>query len=464
MASLRKKAVLTAAVGLATGALLATGVLPLWPASVVVVAGLALVGVASVWRSGDLYVSVLSLSAALLVADAASRPFIDRAHVRAEDRYARLWRVDPSGVLHAPDVDVRWETVGNLAAQGGAVAEPRTVRFRTDALGLRTPPLSGPARVVLLGDSFGAGVGTSQESIAATVLTERHGLPTVNLSVSGASPYDEAVTLDAFVGDLDLEDDAVLLWMLFAGNDFGGECRRALPEPPSMWNRLRAGLGTFRVRSVVGYQLRRLRASPSVPVLAELSNGDPMTFYRPDLEFARLTPDEVRRLPSAECVGGAFDLVRDVADRAGLRLVVAVAPMKVQVYGEHAGMPRPAGGPSAVLESFARERGLPVVPLEPVLREAAAAGLEDGRLVWWQDDTHWNPLGHALVARTLADAIRAQRSTGLGAEALRGGGSTPSRTHTALGNPPPTSRPPGTRPRGRRTPFPSSVTRLPPLG
>ena len=386
------------------------GALPLGRGVALGVAVLALAGVVAVWRAPGLALSVAAVGLTLATADLATRPFLNRVHVRAEDRYARLWRVDPSGVAHDANVDVLWPTVGNLAAQGGAVREPRTVHFRTDAHGFRTDPLDGPAEVVLLSDSFGAGVGSSQEVLAAARLTARYGLPTVNLSVSGASPYDEAVTLAATLDGLDLAPDATLVWMLFAGNDFEGTCEATVPGPPSAWNRLRAWVATVRVRSVIGYLFRRLRAEPPVPSLRHLPDGTPMTFYAPDLAHADLTEEEASALPQAACVRGVVPEVQRLAASRGLRLIVAVAPMKVQVYGRYVGLGDPVGGPTAALRSFAAARRIPVVDLEPALAEAARAGLPEGRLVWWRDDTHWNAAGHAVVARVLADAIRADTS------------------------------------------------------
>ncbi len=391
---------------------LALGTVPTRPEAVGVVALLAVAGGVGVWRAPGLALAIGAAGLTLAVADLATRPFVDHVFVRPQDRYVRLWRVDPLGARHDAQVDVVWPTVGDLAATGGAVRQPRTVRFATDALGFRTDPLPGPAQVVLLGDSFGAGVGTDQDEIAASLLTTRHSLPTVNLSISGASPYDEAVTLADVVGGLDLAPDAVLVWMLFAGNDFADACQTSLPTPPSGWNRARAWWATFRVRSVIGQLVRRLHASPAVPVLATLPDGTAMTFYRPDLDWTQQTAGQVRASPEAACVRGVFGMVGELAREAGLRVVVAVAPMKVQVYGPAAGLGGGTGGAAAVLREFAREREMETLDLEPALADAARRGLPSGDVVWWRDDTHWNAAGHAVVARALAHALAADSAAG----------------------------------------------------
>ena len=395
---------LVAALGVAGLALapLGLGAVPAWPGTVAVSAGLALAGAVGVWRAPNGALVVASAGLTLALADLATRPLLDRVTVRPEDRYVRLWRVDPPASRMEPRVDVVWPTVGNLAALGGPVRQPRAVRFVTDAWGRRSDPLGGPAQVVLLGDSFGAGVGTSQEQTVASRLTARHGLATVNLSLAGASPYDAWLRLDAALPSLDLAPDATLVWLLFAGNDLAGACRERLPPPPSRVNRLRAWIATQRVRSVLGRTLRRLRASPEPPIQGQLPDGRPMLFFQPDLESAALTPAQALARPQAGCVRRVMGQVRALAARAGLRLLVAVTPTSAEVYGPSAGLPSLPGGTTAALRALATEQGLALVDLGPALSAAAQAG----ETVWWRDDTHWNGRGHAVAARVLAAAVR----------------------------------------------------------
>ncbi|MEM0961953.1 MAG: GDSL-type esterase/lipase family protein [Bacteroidota bacterium] len=384
---------------------LAVGAVPPWPEAVALTAGAALLGIASAWRQSGIVLTVIAVGSALVMADAVGRTLLDDVHVRPEDRYAELWRVDPPAVRYAPGVDTSWQTLGDLAALGAPVAHPRRVRFRTDSLGYRNDPLDGPAEVVLLGDSFAAGVGTSQEETVAGRLRRTHGLPTVTLAISGASPYDEGVMLDATLPRLALSPDAVLVWVLFAGNDFSGTCWDDLPAEPSAWNRLLARTATVRARSVLGHTLRRLRASPPAPLARPLPSGDSMAFYRPDLETIRLSEPEARDLPSATCVEQTIAHVQEITGREGLPLLVAVAPMKLQVYGGLVGLPDTPAGTASLLRSFAEERGIPVLDLEPALRRAAREGLPARRYIYWQDDTHWSPHGHALVAREIEQQV-----------------------------------------------------------
>lgn len=386
------------------------GVLPLGRLSASLSLLVALAGAVGVWRATGLALAVASAGLTFAIADLAARPLLDRVHFRPDDRHAVLWRVDPSVARLEPNVDVIWPTVGDLAALGGAVRVPRKVAFRTDGRGLRTDPLPAPAEVVLLGDSFGAGVGTGQEEIVSAYLT-RAGLPTVNLSVSGASPFDEAVTLADTLPTLDLAEDAVLVWLWFAGNDLGGACRDALPSPPSVFNRMWAEWATFRSHSVLGRLWLRATADPPAPVVGTLADGTELAFHRQYLEVSDLTEDEARALPQADCVAATARNVRDLAEGAGLKVVVAVAPMKAEIYGRAAGLPDRPYGTGAALLDIAAEAGFPVIDLRPPLAAAAHRDLAEGHLLWWPDDTHWNGTGHAVTAQTLAGAVRdAKRS------------------------------------------------------
>jgi lysophospholipase L1-like esterase len=54
------------------------------------------------------------------------------------------------------------------------------------------------------------------------------------------------------------------------------------------------------------------------------------------------------------------------------------------------------------LEAFCEEQGIILVDLKPVLvARAEALYGKQGEVLYWSDDTHWNPRGHAVVAEYL---------------------------------------------------------------
>ena len=93
------------------------------------------------------------------------------------------------------DQILEMESFGDLAAMIGdpALQERRRIVFRTDEFGFRNIPRSEPANVLILGDSFSAGTGTTDEDTFPRLLESNYGFRTYNLSYPGG-PYDQFIT------------------------------------------------------------------------------------------------------------------------------------------------------------------------------------------------------------------------------------------------------------------------------
>jgi hypothetical protein len=106
-------------------------------------------------------------------------------------------------------------------------------------------------------------------------------------------------------------------------------------------------------------------------------------------------------------LAGLGDLV-DVVERDRVRVVLALAPSRLQIYpAELARVAARDGAPLADVDAdlpqrrlaaFAAGRGLPLVDLTPALRDAAAAG----EVLYQRNDTHWNARGNAVAGIELA--------------------------------------------------------------
>ncbi len=158
---------------------------------------------------------------------------------------------------------VRFETVshGDLIDISGLREHrvQRPIRFETDEYGYRNSASADdrPLDVVVLGDSYGAGASTTQEATFAALLETRYGHRTYNLSVGGLGPLQELLTLRFEAPRLSLEPDAVLIWLLFTGNDLGdidADDFEAAPAGPL--GRVQISVSIWRKRS----PLRRLLA------------------------------------------------------------------------------------------------------------------------------------------------------------------------------------------------------------
>jgi hypothetical protein len=237
-------------------------------------------------------------------------------------------------------------------------------------------------------------------------------------------------------------DRGVLIYEYFAGSGppplhalppvpQSVRCRRLLgpwSTPPrctaltQLLHRLRIPpLNVYAWRAVRWLRDDRWLPNPSASrvVRARLANGDDVLFLAGEREYTLAERWE------EPLVRYATWLQEQVAE-AGLTLLVVLTPEKYAVYA-----PLLAGEADAALlpryEFLARveqaldAQGIPVVNLTPPLRAAARAALDQGRSVYWRDDTHWNAAGARAAAEAVAPRLRALL-TGLpraGAQAVR---------------------------------------------
>ena len=119
-----------------------------------------------------------------------------------------------------PTITLDFLAFGDLAAMAGdpSLREYRRIAFETDHAGFRNRPISASIDVVVLGDSFGAGAGTTQAETFSSLLDTRYGCRTYNLAFPGG-PYFEYLNAAIELPRLPLAPHATLLWSLFTGND-----------------------------------------------------------------------------------------------------------------------------------------------------------------------------------------------------------------------------------------------------
>jgi lysophospholipase L1-like esterase len=280
------------------------------------------------------------------------------------------------------------------------IAQARDVVFRTDSDGFRNDADYRGQRYVLVGDSFIAAVGDSQEDMLNAQLARDHGIETYNLGHPG-DLGDYLAYIEGFRRRHG-EDFKVLLF-LFEGNDFPD----ALPPPrhqryPAFalfWKRyynLFSDTGVFRLtRSLIKRATRFGSIARSEDVAIHPVGDVPMGFYQPYIEASRRA--EYR--PGPEVAAALATLAPQLEH-------VFFVPTKYRVYhkqiapAEH--LPNAHWG---WLADICRSHGLRCTDLTPALTAAAERLLPQGRFTWWRDDTHWNAEGMAVAARAVAAAL-----------------------------------------------------------
>jgi hypothetical protein len=316
---------------------------------------------------------------------------------------------------YTPNISTTRRIYGDLAAISGEPKDKvfRNERFVTDDRGFRnfTPDNpSEPTKILILGDSYGVGSDTTQELTWPVLLRQNLGGDVRNLSLPG-SPADELYTLLTELPNLSLSKDAVVVWMIFSGNDLKESFRsldlmedierRRLP----FFDSLMVKILNFHHRSALSRLIEASRANGTKPRVEYLSVGgdDRMLVYRPYLEMSKLTRQEVEQLPAFNSFTATMEKMKETSCKNGFSVLVVLAPSKEEVYAR-ANASVEESAVAASVSSLCRRLSFEVLDLGPIMVRAS-----NDKSLWWRDDTHWNAEGNSVAA----EAIGARLKNGL---------------------------------------------------
>jgi hypothetical protein len=278
------------------------------------------------------------------------------------------------------------------------IAEPRPVVYRIDSYGFRNDADYQGQRYLLVGDSFIAGSGNSQDDMLSAQLRRDYAIDSYNLAHPG-DVLDYAAYVAGFKASH--RTDAKVLLFIFEGNDFVEsrvKTRSAVAMFFKRYSNLFSATNVFRVtRSLYARATRSSKISASQYLtIAELNAG----------KIAFLTQYvDVTRTVSQQPIG-SFE--RAIQAMSGDIAHIYFIPTKYRVYHKHinpgATLPNAAWD---YLQRVCRQNRLSCINLTPALIEASDALLTRDELTWWRDDTHWNRNGIAAAARAVAASLGA---------------------------------------------------------
>lgn len=272
--------------------------------------------------------------------------------------------------------------------------------------------------VVVVGDSFML-AGPRMEDTFAGMLQAKIGVPVYNYGVDGRGPLWPMARFLASKRFL-ARPPRVVVWGLLerslhsmAVSDptdadlvpppHGWPFRRGAFSPEALKRSLPDTSATAQVMSRLWTTVRGLFPLLQQAVVVEAPEVK-MLFYRPAIRSERRPLDS----ESLNRIVRMVALVDDICRQRHMQLVILLIPDKERVY--RAWIPRNAvtsppdtGNPSNLMyvEACLREASIDVVNLLPLFEEAAA----QGGLLYWRDDTHWNPVGVELAVQSVADDI-----------------------------------------------------------
>lgn len=228
-----------------------------------------------------------------------------------------------------------------------------------------------------------------------------------------------AARLSLTVKSLHLLEGATIVVPLYIGNDLQ-ECTEDAEKHISAgrvsgWRSLHIALQDYRSRSPLrqlGMRLiyRWVFADPVVSV-RELPDGNQMLFYKPHTQAANLSVAAVEQEPNFQRLTSSLKRIHALASENRASTLVVIIPTKEEVYGwilrkeplendlsQSSGLAR-------AVQSFCNSEKIPCIDLRPALAEEAKNVWKQGDLLWWRDDSHWNPQGHQTAARLISQAL-----------------------------------------------------------
>ncbi len=406
----------------------------------------------------SLLVFLISLSISLCCIDFALRPLVGKKLAfTPEANFSRKLPYLPSLGRFDSNVDYSGTGYGDLAAMTNdlSIRQPREIAIQTDDRGFRNQKVPNIVDVLVLGDSFGAGMGTTQKLTFASLLETKWGHQVYNLSFPACGPYQQFLNFAIESPSLKFASPSVLLWIIYTGNDledlYGDTWDvSTLPKLEAPWT-WKVSYRPFMDRSPINRLMERFRyrfwkkdkvnfnvikrvipspsaesfsrvlqPSPSAESFSRVLQPSPsaMLFLPSQEAQARQTRSEVELHPHFPKLERTFAAMRLLAKNQGLSPVVLILPTKGEVYRWILEERLPqlednqsSGFAQAMLRMCDRVQ-LHCLDTKPYLvEEAYRLFKSSGMLLWWSDDTHLNENGHAILAAWIAREVLASRST-----------------------------------------------------
>jgi hypothetical protein len=323
-----------------------------------------------------------------------------------------------------PNVSIIGEAYGDLAAMTGnmALRVPRRMTFMTDDAGFRNGETQWPIDVLVLGDSFGAGAGVTQKNMVSQLLQTKYGWSTYNLSFPACGPWHQYVNLAIESPRLQLAPHAVVIWMLYTGNDLDDEYGSTWTVAELPWrsklSAWRVSYKTFRGRSPIRqitdnlyWRSKKANEMKRNVITAVLPDGRPVLFLEGQEAWGRRSRADVERHPNFPNLIRTMEEMKRLTEERGLRLLIAILPTKGEVYRSllegRPSLPEdsdPSGFSEAIFGVCDKVHLHCVDPKSGLIAKARQLW-SAGDLLWWRDDTHLGEQGHEALAEILAQQI-----------------------------------------------------------
>lgn len=326
----------------------------------------------------------------------ADEKFRTKKNIYEKNVYEEIFM--PHGDLYVLD--------GGLNKKRNLIKEPRQQIFITDSHGFRNN-LSKieDADIILLGDSFIVGNGTTQEHIPANILSRISNKKIASIAYGRTKPSDYEIMLNKYL-DI-IKNDAKIYVFYFEGNDFEKKHKKVSQKEINISNkinhiyfklnetnqRIERAKDKFLLKSLSekNYFLRNIRAKSHTInriIFSKLyKDVSPVKYFKigkkvTGFYYYESTPED----------NDYFTYI--FKDKKVLNRINGIfyLPAKFNVYSNYLNLEIKNNKFKFLNDSYL-ELNIPVYDLSKIMKLEAKKYLKKDKYLYWRDDTHWNQHG-----------------------------------------------------------------------
>jgi hypothetical protein len=300
------------------------------------------------------------------------------------------------------------------------IKQARKEKFITDENGYRNDSNNlSNADIILVGDSFIAGIGNTQEDIPANILMNLIDKKVYSLTaIADPRAYEYHIKRNLN----NMNENAKLLIFYFAGNDFNYHF-----EQNSKYLNYN-GIQTTYIKYKTRFFYETLERNKDKLFIKILNK-----FYQKNFFYKKIRPKSQRIFKkflskwTNSCpvkyhninnldVGFYYNELKNyvsvnthiISDQNVLKKIhkIYYIPTKYEVYKKYFSKEDVRNDDLIYLKDNYEKLGIQVIDLTPILKLAADEYLKNNEFIYWRDDTHWNRLGIFSAMKFIKDDLK----------------------------------------------------------
>ena len=348
---------------------------------------------------------------------------------RAHEKYTtkkKNYQKNISDIIFMPHGDI-YAIDSGLNKKREQIKVPREQQFITDSYGIRNDKTNiEDAEIILVGDSFITGIGTTQKHIPSNLLSKISGKKVASLSYGGLDPKDYEMFINKYLSII--RKDAKIFVFYFEGNDFvkidntsnaeiddskyfewrGHQIPLISGKIRFAYERLERNKDKFllRILSEKNYFLRNIRAKSHLmyrKFFSRLhSTGSPVKYFEIGNKIVGFLHTDNFEM-SNEYTTYIFEN-KKILERITAFFFI---PTKLRIYSPYIStITYNSNNKLEYLINSYSSLDKPVYDLSKNMNLSVSKYLSDGKYLYWRDDTHWNHNGIYEAMSYVSDIIK----------------------------------------------------------